>query len=159
MKSAPAIPYPARQRPGPGTSLLVFTLGVGIMAWLRLELWPAATVSLTYGLPLLACLWFPSRRLLWSMTAGMVALSACKIFLLTPRPDLALWSTQLVNILVIAAVVHFGIQMISALSAERARLEAANQELAAREDEISRQNEELQSQTEELGRQNEEIQQ
>lgn len=148
----------ARMRPRLPTSLLVFALGVGAMAWLRLHVYRTEMLTLSYGLPLLACLWFPSRRLLWAMSAAFVAMATWKAFWILPEPALVHWVMSLVNIFAIAIVIHLVIDLLATLVKERTRLEEANQELTAREEEIGRQNEELQSQTEELTQQNEEIQ-
>lgn len=159
MNVLPPLLRRTREKPCLAVSLLVFAAGVGLLAWVHLGVFPARMASLTYGLPLLACVWFPSRRLLWAMATGLAAVAAWKSFGLMPEADPMLWAMQLVNIAIIAGVLHLVINLVDVLIAKRVRLEEANQELTAREEEISRQNEELQTQTEELSRQNEEIQQ
>src|SRR5439155_4801262 len=66
-------------------------------------------------------------------------------------------SLVLLDLLVIAGVVHVLIGARESLERKNADLTAVTEELAAREEEITRQNEELQSQTEELERQSEEL--
>ena len=63
----------------------------------------------------------------------------------------------LLDLFVIAAVVHVLIGAREKLERKHDDLIISNEELAAREEEITRQNEELQSQTEELERQSEEL--
>lgn len=135
------------------------------MAVLRLWIFPHQFITLTYGLPLLLCLWHKDRRLLWSMAGAFVAMSAFKAVFLIPGwsirdpGDLMLWLMQVANTVVIATVIHLVINLAESL-------QARNEELIARDEEISRQNEELQqqaetlaTQAEELAQQNEELQQ
>jgi signal transduction histidine kinase len=157
----------ARYQSKPRTALSVgfFVLFTAAMAYPRLYLYPDRILSLTYGLPLLFCLWYPSRRLLWSLVAAFAAIAAYKAFALLPGSEMAdfnpalHWSMQIVNMTVIAVTVHLLLRLLDGLRFKNAELEQTNQELLAREEEISRQNEELQAQAEELAEQNEEIQQ
>lgn len=163
MTKAP-FPFPRPLfRPRLGVSFALFAVCVGGMAWLRLRVFGEMTITLTYGLPLLMCLWYPDRRLLWSMAAAFMAMSGWKAFALLPEEPhdstALLWTMQAINILVMALAVHMIVNLVEQLRAQKLRLEESNQELVAREEEISRQNEELQTQTEELAQQNEEIQQ
>ncbi len=128
------------------------------MAYLRLYLFHDRFISLTYGLPLLLCLWHRDKRLLWSMVVAFLGISAYKAFVVLPDPDpndfaeLTQWLMQVVNTLVIGTTVHVILVFTD-------QLRDKNLELAARQEAIVRQNEELQAQSEELAQQNEEIQQ
>jgi signal transduction histidine kinase len=145
-------------RPSVWISVLIFALATGFMAWLRLYVFWDRFIALTYGLPLLLCLWHRDRVLLWSMVAAFLAISAGKAFLVLPvvRPDdfsrLTHWLMQVTNMVVIGLTVHIIIRYTN-------RLRERNAELAAQKEEIARQNDELQAQSEELAQQNEEIQQ
>jgi signal transduction histidine kinase len=147
--------------PGWALSLSIFTAMVALMVWLRVVVYPDEVVTLTYGLPLLLCLWHQDRRLLWAMAGAFAALAAFKMFyMLEPTPlRLSQWTMQVVNILIIGGTVHTILELTSRLRAHNAALEVANNELREREVEITRQNEELHAQAEELAQQNEEIQQ
>lgn len=152
-------------RPHIAISVTLLVVLTAAMGWLRLIHYRDQPLSLTYGLPLLLCLWYPSRPLLWSLVASFVSMAAYKAFVLLPgdmpaefSPALH-WSFQVVNLLSVAVVVHLVLRSLESLQVKNAQLEHSNQELIAREEEISRQNEELQAQTEELAQQNEEIQQ
>jgi signal transduction histidine kinase len=129
-----------------------------VIGWLRLGLFRDNFITLTYGLPLLICLWYPNRRLLWAMAGTFVAMAAFKAFVLMPAGGvneihpLVQFGMQLTNIVIIGAAIQAIINLT-------ARLQAKNLELEARDEEISRQNEELQAQNEELTAQNEKIQQ
>jgi len=153
------------RRPSPLVSAVVFAAAVGLMGYLRLVVYPHTVITLSYGLPLLICLWHRDRRLLWAMTAALSALGTYKAFFLIPALNpaqtfvVSQWAMQMANTLVVAATVDIILRLIDRLRAQNADLEQANEELAAREEEIGRQNEELQSQSEELARQNEELQQ
>ena len=135
------------------------------MVFLRLYLFHDRFVSLTYGLPLLVCLWHKDRRLLWSMAAAFLGMAALKTFVLIPDPnplDFAEHTQFLfhaINIVVIGTVIHLMVNLTERLKAKNAKLEEINAELSAREEEVSRQNEELQQQSEELSQQNEELRQ
>lgn len=141
-------------------------LTVAGMAWLRLSAFPSEFVPLTYGLPMLACLWRRSRVLLWAMTGGFVAVHLVKMSRVLPaESDSASGQTlfaamQILNILGPAVVIDLWIVLLrrldrslEALERTNGELEASNEELAAREEEISQQNEELQVQAAELEQQ------
>jgi len=141
-------------------SAAIFVVSIAGMGFLRFKATGHWHLSLTYGLPLLFCLWHPDRRLLWAMVAAFATMSLCKDFAYTPAADRDawLWISQMANTLVIAVVVHAVLNLSAKLRRRNAELEEANTELTAREEEISRQNEELQTQGEELAQQNEELQ-
>jgi len=132
------------------------------MAYVRLYLFPDRFITLTYGLPLLLCLWHRDRKLLWAMTGVFIAMSAYKaLYLLAPRD---LWTTlhwqmQVVNTVVVALAVDMIVRLLGRLEIQNQQLQQTNDELAARDEEISHQNEELQAQAEEMAQQNEELQQ
>jgi signal transduction histidine kinase len=152
-----------QRRPIPAFTIILFVVLTAGMAWLRIGLMGESAVNISYGLPLLVCLWYPERRLLWTLMVAFAVTAFCKMFLLTP--DLALvdqanaWLVQMVNMAIIGIAVHLVIDLMGTLRRQKTDLEESNQELVAREEEISRQNEELQNQSEELAQQNEEIQQ
>lgn len=155
---------PAERRPSTAVSAGLFVLLMALMAWIRLGIFPDRLISLSYGLPLLVCLWHRDLRLLWAMVAASTCMSAYKAFVLLPDEGLPFgqavhWQFQMANMAVIAAAVHAAIVVLRRLKERNAALRAANEELAAREEEISRQNEELQQQNEEIQRQSEEVDQ
>lgn len=151
-------------KPSAALSLLIFAVSVGLMAFFRFYLYHQSFITLTYGLPLLLCLWQKDRLLLWSMAAAFTLMAIVKTFLILPDPDpydlphFLQWSMQVINIFLIGSVVHLVINLTERLHAKNVQLGEANLELAERADEIERQNAELQVQAEELNRQNEEIQ-
>lgn len=155
----------AEHKPSVVVSSILFIVAVALMAYLRLYLFDNEAVALTYGLPLLICLWYQDRRLLWSLVGAFTVMATIKSFFVLPGshpndwPALVQWSMQIMNIVVIGAAVHAIITLTRQLRGKNAAVEAANEELAARQEEISRQNDELQSQSEELAQQNEELQQ
>ena len=71
-------------RPSAAASIAIFFFAIGFMAYLRLYLFHDRFVALTYGLPLLVCLWYKDRRLLWSMAAAFSGMAALKAFRLLP---------------------------------------------------------------------------
>ncbi len=152
-----------QRKPSVACSVSLFVFFVILMAWLRFVAMAESPVNIGYGLPLLICLWYPDRRLLWSLMAAYAVMAAYLIFVFKPEvfhhQGAIFWTMQMVNMVVIGLTVHLVIDLLRKLRGQKARLEESNQELIAREEEITRQNEELQSQTEELAQQNEEIQQ
>src|SRR4029453_14067577 len=81
-------------------SVLLYLVLVSVMAYVRLVLFPDRFLTLSYGLPLLICLWHRDRVLLWALTVSFVAMSTCKTFLLLPGMDrfqVAQWGMQLAN--------------------------------------------------------------
>jgi signal transduction histidine kinase len=162
--------FPIRQ-PSWILSIAIFVAAIALMAYLRLYVFSSHVIPLTYGLPLLVCLWHRDVRLLWAMVITFLGMAAYKIFAILPSPgfgELERWmrfSMQSANILVIGGAVHAVLHLTDRLRAKNAELEDANEELATRAEEISQQNEELaqqneeiQTQSEELTQQNEELQ-
>lgn len=146
-------------------SAALFLVVMGVMGYLRLYLYGDRFITLTYGLPLLLCLVYPDRRLLWTLVAGFAAMAWYKAFVLRPTAGplaesyLLHWTMQLFNLVVIAGTIHVIVRQMAGLRRYAEELEQTNSELMAREEEIGRQNEELLAQAEELSQQNEEIQQ
>ncbi len=164
LNSAGAPNGSAPVKPSVAVSALIFVLSVAAMAYLRLFMYGHQFVALTYGLPLLLCLWHTDKRLLWAMTVTFLGMSAVKAFWLLPDPnpndfaEFAQWVMQVVNILAVAVAVDVVIRLMARLRLKNARLAEANAELAATEEEVRQQNEELHAQAEELSQQNEELQ-
>ena len=159
-------------------SLTVTTVAVVLVAWLRLIVFPERLVPLSYGLPLLLCLWNRSLFQLYGMAVIFSFMAMGKRLLLIPEDDDAVFALtalamQLISIWIVVGVIH---ALLSArerimqknmllsqanleLEASNEELAASNEELATREERIAAQNEELQSQTEELEQQAEELRQ
>ncbi|HEY8933110.1 MAG TPA: ATP-binding protein [Rariglobus sp.] len=152
-----------QRRPIPAFSFALFLVCTLVMAWMRFGPYADSLVNVGYGLPLLVCLWYPDRRLLWVLMGMFALLATAQIFVLTPhafsRVQFADWSLQMFSMVVIGLAVHLAIDLFRKLRRKKVELEESNRELMAREEEISRQNEELRIQAEELAQQNEEIQQ
>lgn len=156
---------PPVARPSVALSLAIFVVLVGLMGYVRLGLYGEESIVLSYGAPLLICLWHRDRVLLWAMTFTFAGMAFFKAFyLLPPARGFSVESFtntafHWFNLLIVAGAVHAIIQMLNRLARKRGVIEHANAELTARQEEITRQNEELQAQAEELAQQNEEIQQ
>lgn len=142
---------------------------IGLMAYVRLVMYPRDFVPLAYALFMLVALWHRDRRLLWTMAGSFLVLVVAKMTMLVPQqivPNhtfVVFGTMQVANILVPAAIVHALLNLhdrlentVTALERTNAELETTNEELAAREEEINQQNEELQSQAVELEQQVEE---
>lgn len=155
----------ASRTPNRALSALLFIGAFAFMYLLRLVWFRETNIGLSYGLPLLLCLWHRDRLLLWSLTVAMMALAAYKLLAVLPAPAPneaareVLLTAQWLNTVVVAAVVHVMLNLIDRLERKRLVIEQANHELAERQEEIARQNEELQAQSEELAQQNARIQQ
>lgn len=148
--------------------LTVCALLVGIMSAVRLGAFGHRVMPIAFGMPLIAFIWLRDRRLLWGTVAIFVLVTIIKYAFVLPIEDEmghGLSPTErvvdvalvLVDLFVIAAVLHVFIGNSLALQQGIDDLAASNAELSAREEEIQRQNEELQSSTEELERQSEEL--
>jgi signal transduction histidine kinase len=152
-----------QRKPVPMVTLLLFCGLVTGMGWLRFGPLFDSPVNIGYGLPLLVCLWYPERRLLWGLMVVFAFMSAYKVFVMMPAVFAAApfpnWALQMINMLVIGLTVQVVMELIAKLRAQKAQLEESNQELLAREEEITRQNEELAQQNEEIQQQAEEVQQ
>jgi signal transduction histidine kinase len=156
---------PALRAPNRAVSALLFIACVVLMYLFRIVWFRETNISLSYGLPLLLCLWHRDRWLLWGLALAMMTLAIYKLFFVLPAPapheaarELLL-AAQWVNTLVVAIVVHAMLNLLERLERKRLVIEQANHELAERQEEIARQNEELQAQSEELAQQNAQIQQ
>jgi signal transduction histidine kinase/Skp family chaperone for outer membrane proteins len=143
-------------------TIFLYIVCVVVMGWLRFSVLQNSVVNIGYGLPLLICLWYPDRRLLWGLMGTYALMAFYRVFIVpTPAFQAApftIWNMQMVNMLVIGLAVHIVVDLMASLRAQKAQLEESNRELTAREEAITRQNEELQSQSGELARQNEQIQ-
>ncbi|CAM2964162.1 sensor histidine kinase [Rariglobus hedericola] len=152
-----------QRKPVLPVTILLYIVCVVVMGWIRFILLENSLVSIGYGLPLLVCLWYPDRRLLWGLMGTYGLMSAYKVFIVSSpvfqMAPFTVWAMQMVNMLVIGLAVHIVVELIASMRVQKSQLEESNQELMAREEEITRQNEELQGQTTELAEQNEEIQQ
>lgn len=150
------------QRPSVAVSIVIFVVAVSTMAFLRLYVFPFQIITLTYGLPLLLCLWHRDVRLLWAMAAAFVAMASYKALFLTADTTtfgIAQAGMQLANTLVVAGTVHAIIFLLRHVREKNRQLEAANDELSRQGERVAKQNDELQAQSEELAQQNEELQQ
>lgn len=160
--NAPFVPAP---RPSVALSVVIYFVAVALMAWLRLVVYRDHVIVLSYGLPLLVCLWHRERVLLWAMAWTFAAMSAYKAFFVLPI-DSAAWDRRFLdvgmhwfNLFVVAGTVHGITLLMERLDQKRRVIQRAHDELTASQEEITRQNEELHAQAEELAQQNEEIQQ
>lgn len=139
-------------RPRLATSLLLFSALAGAMAVVRLVVFPDRVINLTYGLPLLVCLWYPSRCLLWCLTGAFVAISTIKTLLLLPRYTpaapvaLGHWLMESVNTLVIAAAIWLILNLLERQRGDVERLEQSNRTLQSQAEELAQQAEEIQLQ-------------
>ncbi len=152
-----------QRKPMPAFTVALYVVCTGVMAWLRLGLFANSLASIGYGLPLLVCLWYPERRLLWSLMGTYALMAGYVAFVSPPRwvseAPFTIWGMQMLNMAVIGLAVHVVIDLMTRLRMKKMQLEESNQELISREEEVIRQNEELQSQAAELAQQNEEMQQ
>src|SRR5439155_27353441 len=162
--SSPPSPF---SRPSLPVKLAVTVAVVGLMGAMRLGLFGHRIMPIAFGMALIVFLWLRDRRLLWITVAIFAATTVFKsafgpVYTQGGEPaplserlfDMAL---VLLDLFVIAAVVHVLIGAREKLERKHDDLIISNEELAAREEEITRQNEELQSQTEELESQSEEL--
>lgn len=153
-----------QHKPSPTLSVVLFLICTGFMLWARLTLFADSLVNISYGLPLLICLWYPDRRLLWSLMGAFMLMSVCSVILmssawLSEEGPLYVWQMQMFNMLVVGLSVHLVIDLMDKLRAQKTELEAVNREMGVREEAITRQNEELAQQAEEVQQQTEELQQ
>jgi len=151
-----------QHKPKPVFTLALYVLCTGFTLWLRFGLQAGCVINISYGLPLLICLWYPERKLLWSLLGTFTLASAYKVFYAMPElpheDRLPTWSMQMTNMLVIGLAVHLVIDLMQRLRRKKAELETSNRDLTMHKEAISLKNEELKEQSEELVRQNKAIQ-
>jgi signal transduction histidine kinase len=160
-------------------SLLLCVAATAFLGYMRLFAYSDKSFPVSAALPLMLCLWNRDVKLLYGMSFVISIISAVRIFWMSPNHDADVsfnvlsMLAQLVNIWLVAGVLHGLLNTLKRLRKKRYQLEqlnldletsntalsASNEELASREEEITRQNEELQNQTEELERQSEELRQ
>jgi hypothetical protein len=149
------------KRPPFWLSFFVCAVLVAVLTYLRLA--TDRNIGPTLGLALLACLWNRERFLLWGMALIFTGVVFIRLFWMPPHEvastaatvsrDWYRWellSSMLVNIWVIAAVVHLFIGLHerlerrnATLEVANAYLESANKELVARAKQISQQHDEI----------------
>src|SRR6478672_2027804 len=148
--------------------LAVCAAVIGVMTAVRLGFFGHRVMPIAFGMPLVAFAWLRDRRLLWATVTVFALVTIYKYTFMVPVSDerghplspgerLLDVSLVLLDLFVIAAVLHMLIGASNAVRQRNRDLVASNPELTAREEEIQRQNEELQSTTEELERQSEEL--
>ncbi|MCE5231607.1 response regulator [bacterium] len=153
------------RKPSAVLSVAIFVVFVSLMGWLRLVIYPDRMIALTYGLPLIICLWHRDMRLLWSMVFAFALMSAYKAFFLLPKPgeipgfEVIQWGMHLVNLILIGWAVHAIARLMRKVERRKLKLERANKEIYTQNRELESQTEELRVQAEELEQQNEELRQ
>jgi len=99
-------------QPSPALSILVAGIVVALTAYVRLELLPQHILPIAYGVPLLLCLWFNDRRILWAMAMVFAAVTGIKYFLLVDKDQFVnahrwlSWSLVMADMLAIAVIVQ-----------------------------------------------------
>ena len=150
-------------RPPPLLSALVALSVIALVAFLHLAPEHSTLLPIAYGMPLLVCLWFRRQLIVWAMVAAFTVISAMQYARMPERDPIFIqsrWAAFLLvelDMVVIAAVLHYLIGMRHALEGRNSLLECSNRERDEREETIATQNEELQAKTEETERQGEEL--
>ncbi len=127
-------------RPSLAVSLAIYLASTALVAYVLLFVFRGQFIPLSFGLPLLLCLWHKDVRLLWLMAATFIGMAAYNTFWVLPvispseydRP--VRWLMHVTNIVVIASVVHAVIKMTGRLRAQNARLEFANAAVQEKEE-------------------------
>src|SRR5690606_16465336 len=130
----------------------VVALLTAVWATLRLIIFSASVLPLTFVLPLLVCVWTRRRWHLWGMAFVFAVTILTKVLIVLPTgelpraEDISVLISTLVNIFVGAAVIQFIMTVRADLEAQNARINAQNSELEAQAEELSQQNEEIRAQ-------------
>ena len=154
-------------RAGVWAAPLLTLVAVTVMLCLRLVLVPTQITPIGYGVPLVAFLWVRNRGWLWVATFAFAVISLVEIFVPLPtntapatlslRTRVGDMVLVMLDLLVVAGMVHATIGARLDLERRNKDLSNANLELAARKERIARQNEELRSQAADLERQGREM--
>jgi signal transduction histidine kinase/ActR/RegA family two-component response regulator len=160
-------------------SVLICSVMVGLVGWLRLVVFVDHIVPLGASLVLLLCLWNRSVALLYGMAVAFTLITFFKVYGVMPHLEAkgsqheVLAEIQIWELWVLTVVLHGLLRALASVRQKQRKLEEINAELGGQnaalqrlnaklisnDEEISRQNEELQSQTEELEQQSEELRQ
>src|SRR5215204_2052563 len=128
-----------QDRPSVGVSILIYAVATITIAVLRLYIYNRTFIALSYGLPLLICLWHRDLRLLWALTVTYLGMATFKAFFFLSddavQYNVLQWGFQVANVLINAGTVHASVRLMERLAEKNASLEEANEELAAREEE------------------------
>lgn len=153
----------------PAGAVAYAILAIAVMAAFRLSWMGDRIVPVGYGVPLVAFAWYRNRRVLWATAAAFALITFLRFFVpvwdnrvplnLPLRIRAADMALVLIDLMVIAAVVHALIGYRRALERRKAQLQQGFDQAAAREGEIARQNAELQGAGEEAAHLFEEAQQ
>ncbi|MCX5771738.1 MAG: ATP-binding protein [Candidatus Hydrogenedentes bacterium] len=115
--------------PSVALSVAIFFVSTGLIAVAGLLLFDERFVTLSYGLPLLICLWHKDKRLLWSMLIAFALVATLRALAIMPGAlgsyylHWLHWGMEIVNLVLIAAAIHVAIGLTG-------RLELKNDELA-----------------------------
>ncbi len=139
------------KRPALGMSVLLSIALLGLMAWLRLSVFPHRVLPVAYGVPLLICIWFRRRSILWGMVAGFTVITAIKYYLVSSADMDARfrqedWILVLADLMTVGVVVHL---LITALHT----LETRTRALARLNSEVEQKNREMELAAQESARQ------
>ena len=126
----------------PSVPVAVVTSLIAVAAMAALHLWafPSVPLPVSYALVLLLALWHQNRRLLWINVALLSVIAGCKIADVLPYihgvEDWLLLAARLVNVFVIAGVLHIWIGAHRLLKQRKAEVELANAELETVNEEL-----------------------
>src|SRR3954464_1628377 len=140
-----------RGEPSTFVKVAVCAAVIGVMGCGRLGIFHGRVMPIAFGMPLVVFVWLKDRRLLWITVGIFAAVTIFKYAFLLPIQDsegkpldpaerVIDASLVMVDLLVIAAVVHGLIGAHAALRRSNRELSQANLDLATREEEIVRQN-------------------
>src|SRR5947199_345553 len=100
------------RKPSLGVSLLIAAAVLAVVAYVRLVLLPKNVLPIAYGVPLLICIWFRDRRILWGLVAGFMLITFIKYEQFNNDPNFPGnkrwigWGVIMLDMLVIATIVH-----------------------------------------------------
>jgi PAS domain S-box-containing protein len=115
--------------------VLLCTVMVALMAWLRLDVYAHTPVPIAFGMPIAVAGWTRNRRLIWGLVCIFIAMTAFKIFFINPNSPTPLHQ-RIINIslligdtIVVAFVVDLLVQVHERLEHRSWELEDQKQRL------------------------------
>lgn len=109
-------------------AVLLCTVLVAAMAWLRLDVYAHRSIPIGFGVPLAVGAWTRNRRLIWGMVCIFIAMTAIKIFYINPISPTPMHQ-RIVNISLLIGDTLLVAFVVDLLVRFQARLETRSLEL------------------------------
>jgi signal transduction histidine kinase/CheY-like chemotaxis protein len=138
-------------------------LCVAGIGFLRLSPLTTRIIPIAFSIPLILCVWFDDKRLLWIMATCFAVIGLIRTFVVDPAPNIGamrfvMAGIQIFDVAAIAAAVHLLIDARRRVDAATESIDLANRDLASRQETLAQQNKQLSNLNQQFARREMELQ-